>query len=158
MKYAITILFSVTSLFFSCAKNNMVTNTGSSLKSESFDENDTVKSQIKITVGNKIFEATLYDNEAAKAFKALLPLTIRMDDFGGNEKKFDFSTKFPSDNYNPENIAKGDLMIWSGNTLVLFYKSFPTKYSYTKLGKIDDSSGIEKAVGEGSVMIKFELK
>lgn len=166
MKYLFAVALSVSSIFFSfasCGKNSAVvanTSQGQNKESRNGDSNnnDEKNGKMKITIGSTVFTATLYGNEAAKAFKALLPLTIEMSDYNGNEKKYDFSKSFPTDNYNPKQINNGDLMIWSGNTLVMFYKSFPTSYSYTRLGRIDNASGIEKAVGTGNVTVKFELE
>jgi hypothetical protein len=60
--------------------------------------------------------------------------------------------------YWPEMIQIGDLMLYGSKTFVLFYKSFSTPYSYTKLGSIDDVKGLASSLGSGNVTITFELE
>ena len=55
-------------------------------------------------------------------------------------------------------INKGDVMLYQDNCLVIFYKSFSSSYSYTKIGHIKDTSELEQALGEGSVKVGFSLK
>ena len=112
-----------------------------------------VNGKIKITVDSQIFTATLLDNNTAKAFKELLPMTIQMKELNRNEKYYDLPKSLPTNSTNPESIKNGDLMLYGSKTLVLFYKTFPTSYSYTKLGSIDDITGLEKALGAGNVSV-----
>lgn len=121
-------------------------------------DNDRRENRIKITVGQKTFTATLENNATVTAFKAMLPLTLDMSDFNRNEKIIRLPSRLPANDANPRRIEAGDLMLWSSDSLVLFYKSFPTHYSYTKLGRIDDPAGLAAAVGPGNVTIQFELK
>lgn len=114
--------------------------------------------QMTITIGKKAFTATLEDNATANAFKAMLPLKLNMKDLNANEKVISLPAKLPTKDANPGQIKAGDLMIWTSRNLVLFYKSFPTSYRYTRLGRIDDAAGLSSAVGSGNVTVTFELK
>ena len=122
------------------------------------DNTEIMKDTITITVGNKVFTATLETNATAAAFKAMLPLTIDMRELNSNEKFFDFSTNLPANASNPGTINTGDIMLWGSNTLVLFYKTFSTTYSYTRVGKIENPSGLAAVLGSGNTKVLFELQ
>ncbi|MDO4165409.1 MAG: cyclophilin-like fold protein [Bacteroides sp.] len=120
------------------------------------DDNDSMNRNITISVGGQNFAATLEDNEAARAFSALLPMTVTMTEYNGNEKYYNLSQNLPTSSYRPETIQTGDLMLWGSNTVVLFYETFSTSYSYTRIGRIDNPSGLASAVGNGDVSVRFE--
>lgn len=113
---------------------------------------------MKIKLGNRTFTATLYNNAAADSFKALLPLRVNMVELNGNEKYVELSRSLPINASNPGTIQAGDLMLYSSSTLVLFYKTFSTSYSYTRLGRIDDPAALAAAVGTVNVTVTFELQ
>ncbi len=125
--------------------------------SENLNDMSSTK-DIKITVGSNTFNATLYNNATATAFKAKLPLTINMKELNGNEKYFDLPDNLPANASNPGTIQTGDLMLYGSNTLVLFYKSFSTSYNYTRLARIDNPLGLAAAMGSGNVRVTFELQ
>lgn len=112
---------------------------------------------MKIRVGSTTLTATIQDNETTRAFKAMLPLTLTMTDLHANEKYADLSHALPTSSSNPRTIRAGDVMLYGSKTLVLFYETFPTSYSYTRIGKVDDVSALAAAVGSGDVTVTFEL-
>jgi len=114
--------------------------------------------KIRIKVGSKTFTAALAGNKSAQEFKKMLPLTLQMADHLRNEKHTDLSKSLPTNSSNPATIHNGDLMLFGSRTLVLFYKTFTTTYRYTRLGKVDDTSGYAAALGSGTVNVTFELE
>jgi hypothetical protein len=81
-----------------------------------------------------------------------------MNELNSNEKYADLTKSLPVNASVPASIQVGDLMIYGSRTLVLFYKGFSTSYSYTKIGKIDDVTGLLAALGNGDVTVSFEFK
>jgi len=122
------------------------------------NSNEMIKVKIKITINAQTFTATLLDNNLAKAFKEMLPLTIKMIELNGNEKYCDLKKSLPTNPSNLKTITNGDLMLYGSETLVFFYETFSTSYSYTKLGQVDNATGLASALGSGNVTVTFELE
>lgn len=112
---------------------------------------------LALRIGDKNFRATLYDNDSTRSLLKKLPLTLTMDELNGNEKFYFFSEKLPSASERVGSIKTGDLMLYGSDCLVLFYESFPTSYSYTRLGTVDDVTGLANALGSGSVEVTFSI-
>jgi hypothetical protein len=111
-----------------------------------------------MTVGERRFAVTLADNAAARAFAAQLPLTLEMPDLNGNEKHAKLPKALPANASRPGTIRTGDLMLYGSDTLVVFYLTFDSPYSYTRLGQVDDAAGVAQALGSGSVLIVFSRR
>ena len=151
MKHPFLLIFTFLYTFMSassCGKGNGILN--------ETNNQSMVNQKIKITVNAQIFTATLLDNQAAKAFREMLPMTINMTELNGNEKYFDLPSSLPTNAVKGNNIKVGDLSLYGNNVLVLFYKSFTTSYSYTKLGHVDNPDALAAALGNGNVVITFE--
>ncbi|MBR1923575.1 MAG: hypothetical protein IJ838_07520 [Paludibacteraceae bacterium] len=112
--------------------------------------------QIHVSVGTKTFSATLADSETGRAFAQLLPMTLSMTELNGNEKYHYLDSSLPTDSYQPGTIHAGDLMLYGNNCVVLFYETFSSFYSYTRIGSIDNPAGIAAALGTGNVNVRFE--
>jgi hypothetical protein len=154
MKQLLFIAFFAVSLVScaSCSKNASPTNNNSN------NNTNPTGSKMKIKIGNSMFTATLYADQTATAFKSRLPMSVNMIELNGNEKYVDLPQSLPASASNPGTIQNGDLMLYGSSTLVLFYKTFSTSYSYTRLGRIDDLTGLVAALGSGNVSVTFELE
>ncbi|ROR17917.1 hypothetical protein EC845_3721 [Comamonas sp. BIGb0124] len=113
------------------------------------------ESRMWMTVGERRFAITLADTEAARAFAAMLPLTIDMPDLNSNEKHAKLPKALPTNTIRPGTIRNGDLMLYGSQTLVVFYLTFDSIYSYTRLGQVDDPAALPKVLGSGTARITF---
>lgn len=113
--------------------------------------------KIKITVGSASFAVTTYDNATARGFLALLPMTVTMNDVNRNEKFRRLQNNLPTSPEIPPKINVGDLMLYGADGLVLFYETFTTSYSYSKIGYMKDASGLKTALGSDNPNVTFEL-
>ncbi len=115
-------------------------------------ESDIEMSNIKVIINDKTYMLKLENNKTVYEFLELLPQEFMMNELNGNEKYFYMNDSLTTDSYYPKHIDAGDVMLYGDNCLVIFYKSFDTSYSYTKIGHIDNLEDL----GNGNIMVKFE--
>ncbi|HJA66639.1 MAG TPA: hypothetical protein H9955_10030 [Candidatus Mediterraneibacter cottocaccae] len=126
-------------------------------------EDDTVEEEnmdgkMIVEVGGSRFTATLESNEAVDALVEMMeenPVTIQMSDYSGLEKVGSLGTNLPTSNRQTTTQA-GDIVLYQGNQIVMFYGS--NSWSYTRLGRIDDLTGWETALGDGDVTVTFSVE
>ena len=99
------------------------------------------------------------DNESVATLTEILleqPLSIQMSMYGGFEQVGPFGTSLPRNDKQTTTQA-GDIVLYSGNQMVVFYGS--NSWAYTRLGRITDKSDmeLEEMLGNGDVTITLEL-
>ena len=128
---------------------------------EEQNQNDPMPDRIKITVSGKTVSVLIEDNKATKALVAALresPITYEADDYGGFEKVGSLGRSLPASN-NQITTQAGDVILYNGNQIVLFYGS--NSWSYTRIGKmeygsLDELKSFLKA-GQGKINVTLSL-
>lgn len=118
---------------------------------------NTLNNYVNLRINNKEYKLILYDNDTARDFLKMLPLTITMNDLNSNEKYYNLSKSLTTKSERAGSIKRGDFMLYGNNCLVLFYESFSTSYSYTKIGYIENTDGLKDSLGRGSIEITFSV-
>lgn len=131
----------------------------SETQSSQTDENeDTLNSKLNVQINGQTFTASLENNEAVAAFVEMLenaPITIEMSDYSGFEKVGALGADLPASN-SQITTQSGDIVLYQGNQLVIFYGS--NSWSYTMIGRIDNLTGWEEALGDGNVTVVFSME
>ena len=117
----------------------------------------TTVGDITLTIGDRTFTATMEQNSTAEAFRALLPLTLEMQELNDNEKYHYLSQSLPTNRTKVGTIHAGDIMLYGDNCVVVFYETFTTTYQYTPIGHITNPEGLKEALGSGKVTINFTI-
>ena len=109
-------------------------------------------------IGDTSVDVTWEDNDSIKELNKLAEsgLSISMSMYGGFEQVGSIGQSI-SRNDVQMTTQSGDIVLYSGNQLVVFYGS--NSWSYTKLGKINLSQKeLEKLLGNGDVTITLVLE
>lgn len=118
---------------------------------------ETNSMKIRIGINGKEIVATLIDNPTSRDFVSLLPLKLKLDDYGETEKIGYLPRKLSTEGAPAgSDPSAGDISYYApwGN-LALFRKDFRYSSGLIKLGKID--SGVEALNVSGSVEATIDL-
>ena len=126
--------------------------------SQAVDNADAMKN-LKMTINGTEVNVAWEDNESVDALKQLAkenPLTINMSMYGGFEQVGSIGQNLPRNDVQTTTSA-GDIMLYSGNQLTVFYGS--NSWAYTRLGRITDKSEsqMKELLGNGDVTITFSI-
>ena len=144
LKISIPILITVvvSAIVTTILINNKSPNIDPELNQETSITNNNEKEnkmpKIYASLNNKKLEINLEENSTTSALVKLLPLDITMNDLNKNEKYAYLDESLPTNTYSPKHIEAGDVMLFGDNCLVIFYESFDTSYSYSKIGHINN--------------------
>lgn len=107
------------------------------------DINIEEEAEMKMIIGDTEVEVLWENNATVDEIKSAVedgPITIEMSMYGGFEQVGSFGRSFTRDDKQTTTSA-GDLVLYSGNQLVVFYGS--NSWAYTRLGKIQGMSDEE---------------
>ncbi len=118
-------------------------------------EEPAMDKELTLTINGQSVSVEWEENESVEALKDLVKdktMTIQMSMYGGFEQVGSFGTSLPR-NDSQTTTAAGDIVLYSGNQIVVFYGS--NSWAYTRLGHITDKTAAEMSelLGNGDVTI-----
>ena len=124
------------------------------------DNGRTMLQEMKLKIGDREITVAWEENESVEALTELVssqPLTIGMSMYGGFEQVGPIGTSLPRNDVQTTTEA-GDIVLYSGNQIVVFYGS--NSWSYTRLGHITDKSAeqLKELLGNGNVTIEISME
>ena len=106
---------------------------------------------MKLSIGETVVPVTWEENASVEALGRLLPLTIQMSMYGGFEQVGAIGADLPRSDAQTTTAA-GDIVLYSGNQIVIFYGS--NAWAYTRLGHVDLSQEeMAGLLGNGDVTV-----
>ena len=114
---------------------------------------------MQMMIGETPVTVAWEDNASVEALKALAAegLTIEMSMYGGFEQVGTIGQSLPRDDQQTT-TASGDIVLYSGDQLVVFYGS--NSWAYTRLGHITDQTPeqMKALLGNGDVTVTLSMK
>ena len=119
--------------------------------------NNSNSKSAKLLIDNTEYIITLEDNETVDVLVNNMPLDLSMSNLNGNEFYSYLDFTLPTNSYDPGKINKGDIYLYGNNCLVIFYESFNTSYSYTKIGKLDNIEVLDNIKDKNNIIVSLEI-
>ena len=111
---------------------------------------------MKLYIGESEVPVTWEDNPSVADLRAHLPLTIQMSRYGGNEQVGSIGQSIVRNDKETTTQA-GDIVLYSGNKIVIFYGS--NSWAYTRLGHVNLShQEMTELLSKGDVKITIAEK
>lgn len=121
---------------------------------ENAEIGETEEETMKLTIGGEAVPVTWEENESVEALRALAPLEIELSMYGGFEQVGAIGQSLPRDD-EQTTTAAGDIVLYSGNQIVVFYGS--NSWAYTRLGHVDlPAADMARLLGNGDVTIAIQ--
>ena len=108
-----------------------------------------------MTIGEHRFAITIANNATVRAFVSELPLTVDMRELNGNREARGTAQSSARGCEPTGDNPQWRSMLYGKDTLVIFYETFNSSYSYTRLGSVDDPAGLAQALGRRGVRVVF---
>ena len=120
---------------------------------------ETEEKALKMTIGSTPVSVKWEDNESVNYLKELCrdqPVIISMSMYGGFEQVGSIGSDIPRNDVQTT-TSSGDIVLYSGNQLVVFYGS--NSWAYTRLGHITDKTSQEmtELLSGGNVTITLSI-
>jgi len=117
------------------------------------------ENDMQMMIGETPVTVAWEDNASVEALKMLAGegLTVEMSMYGGFEQVGSIGQSLPRDD-RQTTTTSGDIVLYSGNQLVVFYGS--NSWAYTRLGHITDQTPaqMKALLGSGDVTITLSMK
>ncbi len=128
------------------------------LDSGKTDREESMK-KLKMEINGTEIPVVWEDNKSVRALMELAakePVVVEMSMYGGFEQVGPLGTNLPR-NDQPTTTSAGDIVLYSGDQIVVFYGS--NSWSYTRLGNMELApEEISKLLSQGDVSITLSVK
>ena len=157
---ALLLSFALLLSLTACQGQDVETNEPSQINEDSEDETMEKEIKLQIMIGDSTVAVEWENNESVNALLDRVkdtPLTVQMSMYGGFEQVGSLGESLPRNDAQTTTQA-GDIVLYSGNQIVVFYGS--NSWAYTRLGRITDKTRQELAdlLGSGNVTLTLSAE
>ena len=130
------------------------------VENKAAEDEDIGDSTMIMKIGDTKVNVDWEDNQAVEALRNMAEdgdVTIQMSMYGGFEQVGSIGQSLPRDD-KQTTTSSGDVVLYSGNQMVVFYGS--NSWSYTRLGHISDKdeAGMTELLSNGDVTITISME